>query len=113
MCQQQCGTRSLLRDRAYVLIELVDVCVQLPIEGLQSIATIGGMRQQRQRGEDRLALDAPQRTASTKALAECDRLQGMLHPCPHPHPLMAVKQERTQIPLLGRGHPNRRKSILD
>ena len=112
MGHQQRRAGSLLGKGLHLLIKPLDVRGQLPIQGLQRVASIGGVRQEWQRREDGLALDAPERAAPTNALPEGNRLQRMLHARAHPHPLMTVEKQRSQIPLRRRGHPDRRKSIL-
>jgi hypothetical protein len=42
-----------------------------------------------------------------------DRVQRVLHAPPHPYPWMSAQEQRTEIPKLGRGHPDHRKAILD
>jgi hypothetical protein len=73
---------------------------------------VGGVRRQRQRGERGLAVVTPQGGPAPQSLTQGHRLQGVLHPCAHPHPLVPVQQERPQIPHLGRGHPDRREAFF-
>jgi hypothetical protein len=47
-----------------------------------------------------------------QGVIECDRLQRVLHSGSHPHPLISISQQGSQVALLGRGHPNLRKAIL-
>jgi hypothetical protein len=50
------------------------VRLQLPIGGLQRVAPIGGLWQERQRDEYGVAVGAPRRGAETNALPERNRL---------------------------------------
>jgi hypothetical protein len=45
-------------------------------------------------------------------MVECHRLQRVLDSRSQAHPLMTVAQQRAQIALLARGHPDRWKAIL-
>jgi hypothetical protein len=47
-----------------------------------------------------------------QGVIEGDRLQRVLQPRSHPHPLIPVAQQGSQVPKFDRGHPNLRKAIL-
>jgi hypothetical protein len=50
--------------------------------------------------------------ALAQGMIECDRLQGVLQSRSHPHPLVSVPQQGSQVPLFDRGHPNLGNAIL-
>ena len=73
---------------------------------------MAGVRGKGERGQRRLAITSPQASASANSMRQRKSLQRVFHAGAHPHPLIAMPQERTQIPQLARRHPDRREAIL-
>jgi hypothetical protein len=85
-------TRPLRRGVLHSLIEPIDVLIQLLIQRLELIATMRGVRGQRQRRQHRLAVSIPQRMSALHAIPQSDRVQRVLHARPQAHPLVPVQQ---------------------
>ena len=69
MRHQQRGSRAFISDVLDPLAETIDVRIQVLVQRLELTATMGGVRRQRQRREQRLALAIPQRVATPCAIA--------------------------------------------
>src|SRR5207248_6884932 len=94
------------------LVESIDVLLQVLIQGLELAAAIGGVRWQRQRREQYLALSIPQCVATPHAVGQHDRVERVLHARPHADPLMAVQEKCSEVSKLSRRHPDRWEPIL-
>src|SRR5437870_6364918 len=94
---QSLGSGSLEGLIPDSLVQLVYLFVQLAVQGLQLSPPICCIGRQRQRGNPGLAGLAPQGRALSQTVTERDGLQRVLHPGPHPHPLMTVLQQYAQI----------------
>jgi hypothetical protein len=101
-----------INDGLYTMVKLDHLFVQPVIQRLKLVATMRGVRRQRQRRELRLPVSIPEGVTAPYALAERNRLQRILNARAHPNPLMPMEQQRSEISQLNRGKPDRRKPIL-
>jgi NAD(P)-dependent dehydrogenase (short-subunit alcohol dehydrogenase family) len=56
MGHEQRGSRAFIGDVLNPLAESIDLCIQVLVQRLELTATMGGVRRERQRREQRLAL---------------------------------------------------------
>jgi hypothetical protein len=100
-------------DRVFQpLVESIDLLIQLLIQGVELVPTMGGVRRQDQPGKPCLTVAIPESVAAAHPMIERDGLQRALHARPHPDPLVAMQKQRSQIPQLRRRQPDRWKAIL-
>src|SRR3989454_1285542 len=83
MGHEQHRSSTLVSDVLYPFVESIDVIIQVLIQRLERAAAIRGVRRQRQRREEDLALAIPQRVAAPHAVPDRNRVQRVLHARPH------------------------------
>jgi excisionase family DNA binding protein len=107
------GELRHVRMREDATIEVGDLFAQMLIQRLQHVAAVRGVRGKHRLTQHRLPRVAPQGRPPAHPMAQRETLEGVHHPRTDAHPLMAVQEQRAQVPELGRRDPDRGKSIFD
>jgi hypothetical protein len=111
MRHEQVGSLTLTGLVGDSRVEIVDLIAQVPIQCLQFVAAMACMRGKRPARHRRLAVTTPQGRTAAQALAEGDRLPGILHSCAQPRPLVPMQQQCPQVALLAWRLPNHREAL--